>query len=84
MEPSLIKDIALSDSGFIFNPVTGESFTVNPIGVGILNQLRLGKARQEILDQLVVEFQVDLEQAERDLMDFLNLLKHFRLVSSNE
>ncbi len=27
------KDIAISDSGFVFDPTTGESYSVNPIGV---------------------------------------------------
>ena len=31
------KDIAISDTGFVFDPVTGESFSLNPIGVEILS-----------------------------------------------
>ena len=29
------KNVAVSDSGMIFNPDTGETFTVNPIGADI-------------------------------------------------
>jgi len=29
-------NIAISENGFIFNPDTGESFTVNPIGREII------------------------------------------------
>ena len=34
------KDIAVSDSGFIFNPATGESFNVNVTGAAIINHLK--------------------------------------------
>jgi len=37
------KNIALSDSGFIFNPSTGESFSMNPIGLEIITMLKEGK-----------------------------------------
>jgi len=84
MDPSLLKDIAYSDNGFLFNPVTGESFTVNPVGVGILNSLREGKSFQQICDHLASEFQVEPETAERDLLDFINLLKHYQLASGDD
>jgi hypothetical protein len=68
MDPKLLRDIAFSDTGFLFNPITGESFTVNPIGVGVLNHLREGKSFQEICDSLVTDFQVEHETAERDVI----------------
>ena len=33
------KNIALSDTGFVFNPGNGDSFSVNPIGLEILKIL---------------------------------------------
>ena len=41
------KNIAISDSGFIFNPSTGESFTVNPIGVEIITLLKEDKVKED-------------------------------------
>jgi len=81
MDHSLLKEIAFSDTGFLFNPVTGESFTVNSVGVGILNSLREGKSIQQIIDQLGADFQIEKETAERDLLDFMNLLKLYQLAS---
>jgi hypothetical protein len=81
MDNSLLKDVAFSDTGFLFNPVTGESFTVNTVGVGILNHLRDGKSFHQICDQMVVDFQIEQETAERDLLDFMNLLKLYQLAS---
>jgi hypothetical protein len=84
MDHSLIKDIAFSDTGFLFNPITGESFNVNPMGIGVLNYLRNGISFQEICTNLVAEFQVEPETAERDLLDFMNLLKHYQLASGDD
>ena len=36
------KSIALSDSGFVFDPSSGDSFSTNPIGLEIINQLKEG------------------------------------------
>jgi hypothetical protein len=79
MNHTLLKDIAFSDNGFLFNPVTGESFSVNPMGVGILYSLREGKSFTDICNQLVSEFQIEMDTAERDLQDFMNILKYFQL-----
>jgi hypothetical protein len=84
MEETLLKDIAFSDTGFIFNPITGESYSVNPIGVCILNRLREGKSLHQICEHLVADFEVEHETAERDLMEFMNILKHFQLASTDD
>jgi hypothetical protein len=46
------KNIAISDAGLVFNPVTGESFSVNPIGVEIINLMREGKSVKAISESL--------------------------------
>jgi hypothetical protein len=38
----LRKNIATSESGFIFNPATGDSFSANPVAAEILLQLKQG------------------------------------------
>lgn len=83
MNDKLIKDIAISESGLIFNPVTGESYSVNPQGIGILNKLREGSSLSEIKDLLVSEYEVEPETAERDTLDFLNLLRQFKLTTTH-
>lgn len=83
MSEILCKDIAIRDSGLIFNPRTGESFLTNPMGIGIINHLREGRSNHEIGLLLTEEFNVEFETAERDILDFLSLLKHFQLISPN-
>jgi hypothetical protein len=75
----LNKNIAVSDSGMLFNPGTGESFSVNPIGLRILNLLREGKEIPGVVQQLADEYEIEHETAERDLMDFISMLRHHQL-----
>ncbi len=73
------KNIALSDSGFIFNPSTGESFSVNPIGAEILTMLKEGKAKDDIKKSILEKYQTDDATFERDFYDFVNILNHYLL-----
>ncbi len=84
MSNSLNKNIAVSSAGLLFNPVNGESFSVNPIGISILNYLHKGKSSSEICNLLVEEFNVEPETAERDLLDFVNLLRHYQLTDDDD
>lgn len=77
------KNIALSDSGFIFNPSTGESFSVNPIGVDLLKMIKEGKSTDEIKGTITGQYQVDEATFERDYNDFISMMKHY-LLTENE
>jgi hypothetical protein len=79
----LIKNIAVSDAGFLFNPVTGESFTMNPIGLEIINMMRIGKTEKEICDAIIENYATDHATAERDLHDLINMLKQHQLIDTN-
>lgn len=74
------KDIAVSDSGFIFNPVTGESYNVNNSGAAIIGYLKQGLSVKEIPAAMVKDFEVSETMAERDVQDFMNMLMHFQLM----
>lgn len=74
------SNVAVSDSGFIFNPDTGESYTVNPIGVEIIQMLQNGKTYEGILHALFEEFNVENNTLEKDIDDFLGLLRNYSLI----
>lgn len=83
---SLIKiqsNIAISDSGFLFNPATGESFSVNPIGLDIIRLMREGKAESEICTALNESYDTDPVIVERDLHDFIHMLRQHQLLENN-
>ena len=80
----LRKNIAVSESGLLFNPVTGESFSVNPIGVEILGMIRESKTRKEICEAILVKYSTDRSTIENDYQDFIDLLSHNHLIERNE
>jgi Coenzyme PQQ synthesis protein D (PqqD) len=76
----LKQNIAISESGFVFNATLGDSFTTNPIGVSILNQVKEGKTRPQIVQHICSIYEVDDSTCEKDVYDFLNMLKQYNLV----
>ena len=76
----LKNDIATSESGFIFNPLSGESFTTNPIGFQILKLLKEGKEESEIHAALLDEYEIDAATLEKDFDDFINMLHQYNLL----
>ncbi len=78
------SDIALSDSGFVFNPASGESYTVNPIGVEIIQLLKDGKSIAEVSEQILENYNTDLTTIDKDLNDFIVMLKQYSLIDSND
>ncbi len=76
------KDIAISDSGFVFDPTTGESYSLNPIGVEILTLLKEGNDQQEITDFIIQRYEIDKSTFENNYYDFINMLKKFNLIEA--
>ncbi len=77
-----LNDLAVSDSGFIFNPGTGESFSANQTGLFILNQIKQEKTQEEIVDLMLEEFQADRTEMEKDFADFIAILSHYHLINN--
>jgi hypothetical protein len=78
------KNLAISENGFCLNPLTGESFTVNPIGAEIIQLLKDGKTNEDVVKSLCISYKVDEATMEKDLYDFINVLKHFSLIEIND
>lgn len=78
------KNIAISDAGLIFNPVTGESFSTNPIGGEILTLIREGKSEKAINESIIARYTIDPSTFEKDFHDFIDVLRHFNLLEEHE
>ena len=78
------KNIAVSDSGFIFNSTTGESFSVNPIGVEIIELLKQDKNVSEITRQLNSKYNADIATIENEVLDFIHNLKLKSLLDNQD
>jgi hypothetical protein len=69
----LIKgNIALSENGFVFNPSTGDSFTINKTGKEVLTLVKEGKDISLIKELMLEKYDVDRNTLERYLSDFIN------------
>jgi len=80
----LRKNVAVSAAGLLFNPVSGESYSLNPIGVEILDLIREEKTQEGICDVIVAKYNTDRPTFEKDYQDFIGLLSHFNLLESHE
>lgn len=78
------RNIALSDSGFVFDPSTGDSFSTNPIGLEIIKFLTQGKTPEEIKTSIVKTYMVDEASFEKDYYDFANMLSMLQLAEEDE
>jgi len=77
-------NIALSESGFVFNPNTGESFTLNPAGMEIFEMIRQEMIIEDILKVLLDKYDIVMDMAEKDLEDFIHYLNAYQFLESDE
>ena len=74
------KDIAISDNGFVFDPVTGESFSLNPIGVEILSLYKDGNSKSIIIEVLFKKYDVPEIELEKSISDFEKMINDYNLI----
>lgn len=78
----LKKNLAFSDTGFVFNPSTGDSFSANPIGLEILTMIKNGKDEETIIAHILDTYQTDRETIEKDLYDFTKMVQTLKLAEA--
>src|SRR5262245_36107789 len=78
-----LEDLALSDTGFVFDPYSGGTFTVNATGLAVLTALREGLSRDRIGARLRERFHVASGDPERDVDEFVDLLKRHGVVGAD-
>jgi hypothetical protein len=78
------KNLAISENGFCLNPLTGESFSINPIGAEIIQLFKQGSSPEDVVNQLCKSYNIDEATMEKDLYDFINMLKHHQLIQADE
>lgn len=73
--PDVLRRLAVSESGFVFDPASGNSFTVNETGLAILRVLQHDRNLLSMAEQLQREFDVKPRELERDLLEFAGILR---------
>jgi Coenzyme PQQ synthesis protein D (PqqD) len=70
-----LNDLAISDKGFVFDPITGSTFNTNVVGVCIINAMKAGKDQDGIVAAIQDQFEVMEADVVRDLDDFIFLMR---------
>ena len=65
-----LRRIAVSESGFIFDPVTGNSYSVNETALPLLRLMQQGLGTRAIVLELCGRYDVSEQDVERDVLDF--------------
>ncbi len=78
----LKKNIAISETGFVFDPNSGDSFSLNIIGKEILEQFQESKSKSDISSHMLNKYDIDEYTFERNYDDFIGMLNHFNLLDN--
>ncbi|RPI17479.1 MAG: PqqD family protein [Ignavibacteriae bacterium] len=76
------KKIAISESGFVFNPTTGDSYSLNPIAAEILDMLKKDLSEDEITDALLEKYDVTASVLHRSIDEFIDTLKEMKILEN--
>lgn len=71
----VLNRLAVSESGFIFDPASGHHFTVNETGLEVLRLLQQQQRLDQILQTLHTNYAADLREIERDVLEFVSTLR---------
>ncbi len=80
MDIAKLHNLAISSTGFIFDPVTGNSFNANETGLYILDRLKAGAAIPAIAGELGEQYDIDIETAEQDILQLIETLRSNYLI----
>lgn len=72
-----LRRLAISESGFVFDPMSGHHFTVNETGLEILRHLQKDQDLSGLLALLGQEYSVGTRELERDVLEFAGMLRKF-------
>lgn len=76
-----IKDLAISETGFVFDPFSGGTFTANATGQAVIKALREGQSEDELIARLRAEFEAAGPSVSDDVREFLHTLERFGLLA---
>ena len=78
-----LRDLAVSDTGFVFDPRGGATFSVNATGKVVLEGLKQGLNREGLIELLNSTFETTGMDLHRDINIFGRLLREHQLVGDD-
>ncbi len=76
----LKRSVAISESGFIFSPLSGDSYSTNQIGQEILTKIKNNISHKEIEEFIINNYNIDREKFRKDFEEFLSSLNYYGLI----
>ncbi len=80
----LKKNIALSESGFVFDPSSGDSYSLNEQALEIVLMLNQEKTLDEITMHMVSVYNIEKAEFEKYFFDFIASLRQNKLLEEDE
>ena len=77
-------DLIFHEKGFIFDPNTGATYSLNTSGAFIFQQLQNGVTGAELVQRVVDTFDVDTKTARRDVEDIIQQFISLGLVTTGD
>jgi len=77
------KKIALSETGFVFDAGTGDSYSINPIGVEIIEYIKQNLTKEEIKRKISEKYDVTTPELEKSLDDYFGALNTFNILDND-
>ena len=78
------RNVALSETGFVFDPTSGESYSINQAGQEIMALMKDGKTPKEISETMCGEYEIEPASFEKYFYDFIGMLRQFQLIEEDE
>lgn len=75
----IINQLIFDESDMAFHPMMGNSYKLNPIAKEIITLLRHGLSKEEIIQQIVENYDVNENDVYIDINDFITKLKVYGL-----
>jgi hypothetical protein len=76
----LISELIIDENKIAYNQMLGDSYKLNDTGKEIINLLKEGKSKEEIIETLSKEYDASKDDLFIDVSDFLAKLKIYGLV----
>jgi alpha-N-acetylglucosamine transferase len=76
----LKKNIAVSENGFLFDPTTGESYSLNKTGQLIVKLISEGNSEAKIIESIQAKYDIESAALQRYLDDFIMMLQQMNLL----
>jgi len=78
----LNRMVAISETGFVFDAETGDSYSLNPLGLNIVEMIKNRMSVEDIKERLAKEYEVTPETLDKSMDDFIWSLRGFNIIEN--